>query len=168
MSKAPDRTSVYSSPMTGRKMYTRCGRISKSNKPNRSKAGVQTRQAQDQIRQLSDRRRALQENIERGNDMTLTSSVPAYVSLSYGSAQFRMGNLVEAEKAYKEAIAADARSGEAHNNLAVVYLETGRLDEAEKSVQAAERAGFNVHPQLKEDIRKRRKGGMSYSLTTAG
>lgn len=131
-------------------------------------AGVQTRQAQDQIRQLSDRRRALQENIERGNDMTLTSSVPAYVSLSYGSAQFRMGNLVEAEKAYKEAIAADARSGEAHNNLAVVYLETGRLDEAEKSVQAAERAGFNVHPQLKEDIRKRRKGGMSYSLTTAG
>lgn len=130
--------------------------------------GAQTRQAQDQIRQLSDRRRALQENIERGNDMTLASSVPAYVSLSYGSAQFRMGNLPEAEKAYKEAIAADARSGEAHNNLAVVYLETGRLEEAEKSVKAAERAGFKVHPQLKEDIRNRRKGGTPRPPTRAG
>lgn len=130
--------------------------------------GAQTRQAQDQIRQLSDRRRALQENIERGNDMTLASGVPAYVSLSYGSAQFRMGNLPEAEKAYKEAIAADPRSGEAHNNLAVVYLETGRLEEAEESVKAAERAGFKVHPQLKEDIKNRRKGGRSHPLTTAG
>lgn len=70
-----------------------------------------------------------------------------------------MGNRAEAEKAYKEAITADARIGEAHNNLAVVYLETGRLDEAERAIAAAEKAGFKVQAQLKEEIRNRRKAG---------
>lgn len=121
--------------------------------------GTQTGQTQNQVRQLVARRRALQESIERGNDITLTSSVPAYVSLSYGSAQFRMGNLAEAEKAYREAIAADATTGEAHNNLAVVFLETGRFDEAERAIAAAEKAGFRVPAQLKEEVRNRRKAG---------
>ena len=119
--------------------------------------GPQTMQVADQLRQLSDRRRALQENLDRGTNMTLQSSaVPAFVSLSLGSAYFRMGNLAEAEKAYKETVAADPKSGEAHNNLAVVYLETGRLDDADKSVRAAEKAGFKVHPDLKDEIGKRR------------
>jgi hypothetical protein len=42
--------------------------------------------------------------------------------------------------------------------LAVVYLETGRLADAERSVAAAEKAGFKVHPQLKQDIKDRKKG----------
>jgi tetratricopeptide (TPR) repeat protein len=122
-------------------------------------SGPQTMQTQDQLRQLSDRRRALLENIQRGDNMSLMNTVPAFVSLSLGSAYFRMGNLTDAEKAYKETIAADAKVGEAHNNLAVVYLETGRLDEAEKAVAAAEKAGFKVQPQLKEEIRNRRRSG---------
>lgn len=116
----------------------------------------QTMQVIDQLRQLTERRRALQDNIERGNNMTVQSSVPAFLSLSLGSAYFRMGNLAEAEKAYKETVAADPKSGEAHNNLAVVYLETGRLEDAERSVKAAEKAGFKVHPDLKDEIGKRR------------
>lgn len=122
-------------------------------------SGPQTMQAQDQLRQLSDRRRALMENIQRGDSVSLLNTVPAFVSLARGSAYFRMGNLAEAEKAYKEAITADARIGEAHNNLAVVYLETGRLDEAERAIAAAEKAGFKVQAQLKEEIRNRRKAG---------
>lgn len=122
-------------------------------------SGAQTMQQQDQLRQMNDRRRALMENIQRGDNMSLEATVPAFVSLSLGSAYFRSGNLAEAEKAYKEAIAADAKVGEAHNNLAVVYLETGRLDEAEKSVKAAEKAGFKVSPLLKEEIKNRRKDG---------
>jgi len=55
-------------------------------------------------------------------------------------------------------IAADPKSGEAFSNLAVVYLETGRIDEADKAVKAAERVGFKVHPGLKDDISKRKKG----------
>ena len=44
--------------------------------------------------------------------------------------------------------------GEAHNNLAVVYMLTMRKKEAENAVREAERAGFRVNPQLKEDIRR--------------
>jgi tetratricopeptide (TPR) repeat protein len=120
--------------------------------------GPQTMQVQDQIRQVNERKRQIQENIQRGNNMAVNIVVPAFVSLSLGSAHFRMGNLAEAEKAYRAAVAADSKAGEAHNNLAVVYLETGRLDEADKAVQAAERAGFKVHPQLKQDIRSKRRG----------
>ena len=53
--------------------------------------------------------------------------VPAWVSLSLGSAYFRSGKLADAEREYKAAIDADGRSGEALNNLAVVYLETERF-----------------------------------------
>jgi len=85
--------------------------------------------------------------------------VPSYLSTALGSAYFRSGRLQDAEREYKAAIAADAKAGEAYSNLAVVYLETGRLDEAEKSVKSAEKVGFRVHPQLKEDIKNRRKAG---------
>jgi tetratricopeptide (TPR) repeat protein len=114
----------------------------------------------DAIRQLQNQRRDLAEAVTRGNTtMTLETSVPAYVSTSLGSAYFRSGRLQDAEREYKSAITADPKSGEAYSNLAVVYLETGRLDDAEKSVKSAERVGFRVHPQLKEDIRNRRKAG---------
>ena len=53
------------------------------------------------------------------------------------------------------------KSGEAHNNLAVVYLQTGRYDEAEKAVKAAEKTGFKVNPMLKEDIAAKKKPGSS-------
>ena len=38
-----------------------------------------------------------------------------------------------------------------------MYFETGRVEEADKAVKAAEHAGFKVHPGLKEDISKRKK-----------
>lgn len=118
--------------------------------------GPQTMQIQDQIRQVNERKRQIQENMQRGSNMSVNVAVPAFVSLSLGSAWFRTGNLAEAEKAYREAIETDSKAGEAHNNLAVVYMETGRLDAAEKSVSAAEKAGFKVHPQLKQDIKDRK------------
>jgi Tfp pilus assembly protein PilF len=116
-----------------------------------------TQQTLGTIRQLEERRRQLQENIKQGNDMTVDATVPAYVSLSLGSAYFRTGNLGDAEKYYKEAIATDPKAGEAHSNLAVVYLTTGRIEEAEKAVNAAEKAGFRVNPALKEDIKAAKK-----------
>lgn len=122
-------------------------------------SGPQTIRTQDVVRQLQDRKRDLQENMQRGNDMSIESEVPAYVSISLGSAYFRMGKLADAEREYKAAIAADPKAGEAHNNLAVVYMESGRLDEADKAVTAAEKAGFKVHPQLKKDIKDRKSAG---------
>jgi tetratricopeptide (TPR) repeat protein len=77
---------------------------------------------------------------------------PAFVSLALGGAYFRGGHLDEAEREWKAAVAADARLGEAHNNLAALYAMTGRKQEAELEVRAAEDIGFRIHPQLKKDI----------------
>ena len=119
--------------------------------------GPQTTRSSETVRQLTERRRLLQESISRGNDLALDNTVPAYVSLSLGSAYFRSGRLADAEREYKATVSADPKSGEAFSNLAVVYLETGRIDEADKAVKAAERTGFKVHPGLKDDIKSRLK-----------
>jgi len=75
--------------------------------------------------------------------------------LSLGSAYFRSGKLADAETQYKEAIASDPRSGEAHSNLAVVYLETERFAEALAEINAAKKTGFKVNPELEKAIRER-------------
>lgn len=110
---------------------------------------------QEQARQYEERKRQLQDMM-RNEDLNPAKAVPGYVSLSLGSAYYRAGRTADAERAYLAAVAADPRIGEAHNNLAVIYMETGRLDDAQKAVEAAERAGLKVNPALKEEIRKRR------------
>lgn len=112
------------------------------------------------VRQYQERKRQIQD-LDRNADLTPARTVPAFVSLSLGSAYFRSGNLAEAEKAYVAAIAADSKVGEAHNNLAVVYLETGRYDQALKAVNAAEEAGVKVHPDLKKEIERRRQSALT-------
>lgn len=83
--------------------------------------------------------------------------VPADLSLALGSAYLRSGQLPDAERAYLEATQVDPKMGSAYNNLAVVYMLTSRLDDAEKSVKRAEKAGFPVSPQLKKDIETRKQ-----------
>lgn len=119
--------------------------------------GPQTGQTSETLRQLYERRRQIQENIQRGTNVSLDTSVPSYVSLALGSAFFRLGRLADAEREYKATVAADPKTGEAYSNLAVVYLQTGRFDEAEKAVKAAEKTGFKVNPMLKDDIATRKK-----------
>lgn len=79
---------------------------------------------------------------------------PAFVLLALGSAYFRNGDLSTAEVEWKAAVEVDPKHGEAHNNLAVVYMMTQRKKEAENAVKAAEKSGFRVNPQLKDDIRR--------------
>jgi protein O-GlcNAc transferase len=83
-----------------------------------------------------------------------TSRIPAWISFALGSAYFRSDAIPDAEREYLAALQADPKLGEAHNNLAVVYLQTGRYDKAAEEVSAAEKNGFRVNPQLKSDIRK--------------
>jgi Flp pilus assembly protein TadD len=80
--------------------------------------------------------------------------VPAWLSLALGSAYFRTDALPDAEREYRAAIDVDPKLGEARNNLAVVYLQTGRYAEADAAIKAAEKSGFRVNPQLKEDLKK--------------
>lgn len=84
--------------------------------------------------------------------------VPAGLSMALGSAYFRLGRHEDAEREYKAAIAADPSFGEAHSNLAVLYMVRERYDQAEAEVKAAEKAGFKVNPNLKADIKKKRGG----------
>jgi tetratricopeptide (TPR) repeat protein len=100
---------------------------------------------------LEARLQQLQTDRRRGGQ---TVEVPAEFSLALGSAYFRSGKLEDAEKAYREAIKVNAKMGEARNNLAVVYLMTGRVDEAEKEMKAAEKAGYPVNPRFKDDLTK--------------
>lgn len=81
---------------------------------------------------------------------------PAGVSVALGSAYFRSGSLADAEREYKAALEVKPSLGEALQNLAVVYLMTGRLDEAEQALARAEKAGFAVNPQLKRDLAARK------------
>ncbi len=79
---------------------------------------------------------------------------PAEVLLALGSAHFRNGNREQAEIQWRASAQADSKLGQAHNNLAVIYLQTGRKKEAENEITLAEKAGFRVNPQLKEDVKK--------------
>jgi tetratricopeptide (TPR) repeat protein len=78
---------------------------------------------------------------------------PAEVLLSLGSAHFRSGNADAAEQQWQAAVRVNSKLGEAWNNLAVIYLRTGRKTDAEAAVRNAEKNGFKVHPRLKDDIR---------------
>ena len=118
-----------------------------------TQTGPQSLTTQDRIRQLQDQRRQIQDYISRGNNVTVENSVPAFVYADLGSAYFRTEQWADAEREYKAAIAVDPKSGATLNNLAVLYLQTGRYKEADDAVRAAEKAGFKVHPQLKQDIK---------------
>ena len=83
--------------------------------------------------------------------------VPAGLSMALGSAYFRLNKLEDAEREYKAAIEVSPSLGESHSNLAVVYLVTGRISEADAAVKAAEKAGFKVNPKLKDDIAAAKK-----------
>ena len=83
--------------------------------------------------------------------------VPAEVSLALGSAYFRSGSIEAAEREYRAAIGANRKFGEAHNNLAVVLMMTGRLTEAQEELELAKKAGFRVNPLIQEELASRER-----------
>lgn len=93
--------------------------------------------------------------IERLKSRRSDAGPPAALSLALGTAYFHAGNLVDAEREFRTAAAADPGSGDAYNNLAVVLMLTGRLEKAEQAVKAAEKRGVAVSPRLKEVLRAR-------------
>jgi len=99
-------------------------------------------------------RRIADLRMRRFHDAKAMPDMPAWISIALGSAYFRGGSMADAEREYREALKADSRLGEAHNNLAVVYLLTRRYSEADAEIRAAEKGGFKINPQLKEDLKK--------------
>jgi len=104
-------------------------------------------QFEQRLRDLEDQRRSLGK----------TFQPPAEVLLALGSAYFRNGDREAAEANWKAAADVNPKYGEAHNNLAVIYMQTGRLAEAEQEMKLAEKNGFRVNPQFKADLNERQK-----------
>jgi tetratricopeptide (TPR) repeat protein len=107
--------------------------------------------------ELGNSRSMLMHDADMATKFDQESAVPPFVSLALGSAYFRLGRVADAERAYKTAVADYPGYGEAHSNLAVVYLVAGLPEQAEQEVALAERAGFKVNPNLKADINKAKK-----------
>jgi len=113
------------------------------------------------IRDLQAAIARLQEARDRTENVSIAQPVPYFVPMALGAAYFRAGRTADAEREYKAALAANNSSGETHNNLAVLYLMTGRYDEADAEVKAAEKVGFKVAEELKGDIRNKKRAGGS-------
>jgi len=106
-----------------------------------------------EVQEVKQQIRALQGEREPGPVSGQPGPVPSFVSLALGSAYFRVERLADAEREFRAAIAVDPKFGEAHSNLALVCLLTGRAAEAQDHVRVAEEAKFQVNPELKRQIR---------------
>ena len=104
---------------------------------------------------IEDRIRLLREAEHKGAGSEIT--VPAELSLALGSAYFRQGELASAEESFRAAIRRRGNLGAAHNNLAVICMMTGRLEEARTEIRAAEEAGFYVSGQFKADLEEKER-----------
>jgi tetratricopeptide (TPR) repeat protein len=113
-----------------------------------------TTQNQGTLRMIENAMRDVQASASRGMNISFDLSVPAFVSLSLGSAYFRAEKMDDAEREFKAAIQADSKSGEAHNNLAVIYFLTGKPSAAAAEIKAAEKVGFRVNPDLKAQVKE--------------
>jgi tetratricopeptide (TPR) repeat protein len=119
--------------------------------------GPQNRQSQELAGEIRVQLQQFKSMVRQSARATPPPSVPAFVHLALGSAHFRQEQFADAEREYLAAITAEPKYGEAHNNLAVVYLMTDRAEAADKHARLAERAGYAVNPGLKEAIKKARR-----------
>jgi len=120
-----------------------------------SKSGSQSQNLM--VRELQMQLERLTQAKDRNITISLDVTVPYFVPLALGAAYARSGKNADAEREYKAAIELDSAAGEAHNNLAVLYLTTGRLEAAAQEVALAEKGRFKVNPGLKDEIAEKRK-----------
>lgn len=94
-----------------------------------------------------------------------------------GVALFRMGNPVEADQAYRKALALGGESSRLHNNIGVLHFVGGRLAEAEEAFRLAvtlnprdRDAWFNLGDTLEErgDSRGAREARKEYEALFQG
>jgi len=130
----------------------------RSSIPRKEVNGLPTGNVGDAMLQAQKIEAALRE-LESGKAQLARGDVPAEVYMALGNAYFQSGSLPDAEREFLTALRANPKSGDVQNNLAVVYMLTGRLDDAEQAMKRAEKAGVPVNPRLREEIRRRRLAG---------
>jgi len=108
----------------------------------------QSTQAMHQLEQMLAELQRLRRNPDRE---------PTGLALALGNAHFMTNDLEAAEREFRSALDTEPGNGDAHHNLSVVFLAQGRLPEAEREMKAAEKAGIEVAPRLKEEMSTRKK-----------
>ena len=119
------------------------------------------KEANGDVRTPGDRARTVrvleQRLAELESALKFGDPAPIGVTLALGTAHFQTGAIADAEREFRAVLARDPKSGDAHNNLALVCMLTGRLEEAEREMAAARKAGILVNPRLKEEIERRKR-----------
>jgi tetratricopeptide (TPR) repeat protein len=107
----------------------------------------QARMALDQLERQLDWLRT-----RRQRASGVDSRTPAWISFALAGAYFRNGAFTDAEREYRASLEVSPSLGEAHYDLAMVYLATKRPDAAEREVALAEKAGVAVPDRTKAEI----------------
>ena len=117
-----------------------------------SGGGPSPGQIQRQITEVESRVRAL----EGMTPPTPDASPPAAADLLFfqGNALFDLRRTDEAIAVWEAAAPRLPEFGPLHNNLAVAYWMTGRIDDAWTSLRRAESLGFKVNPSFLADLEK--------------
>jgi len=114
-----------------------------SNSSNAGLANLQVSKLENMISQLE-----VIEPPSRDN----SSEPPGEVFFYIGNALFRLNRLAEAVTAWETCRDKSPEFAMVYNNLALAYMQTGKLGEASVSLAKAEELGFPVNPQFKADL----------------
>jgi tetratricopeptide (TPR) repeat protein len=77
---------------------------------------------------------------------------PGEFDFHVGNALARLGRWEEAVEALESCIRKSPEFPAAHNNIALAYWRSGRVEDARKSLLHAEALGFDVNPRFKADL----------------
>lgn len=114
-----------------------------------------TPQARDQIQNFIITTQQKIDEIDRDQDLRApgdAAALPAEFSFVHGNILLRMNRLVDAEPQYLRAIEANPKYGEAFNNLASLYFQAGRLQEARTTLEQARSRGLPVNLELERAV----------------
>ncbi len=134
--------------------------IRNADKRRLQEMGVKWKEANGDVRTAGGKMRGIEVAERRLAELETsakeTNPAPPGVTLALGTALFQIGMIAEAEVEFRAVLARDPRSGDAHHNLALVCTITDRLDEAEREIAAAKKAGVPTHPQLLQELERRK------------
>lgn len=136
------------------------------------RAQREMRELEDQIRVINDVTLKVSDGTRRSKTLQLEERIRALRGMEYpkqeqvyhppaelyfhvGNALFRLGRAEQALANWETCVAKAPRFPLVHNNLAVVYMQQGRLDEALRSLSRAEELGVTVNPDFKADLLRR-------------
>jgi len=89
----------------------------------------------------------------RFRDAKAVPDTPAWISTPR-SAYFRSGSDGRCRARVRRNAEGRPEDWRGAQHLAVVFMLTGRYPQAEAEIKAAEKSGFRVNPQLKQDLKK--------------